>query len=90
MERCKTCSSWSAFSTEAPNMIPGSGACTSARELWNVTKPLDTNESGVEQRELLPEHAGAQCLVADASGHMAVMVTMPDFGCVSHSAYRSA
>ena len=36
--------------------------------------------------QLLPEHAGLLCMVADGSHYVAELITMPDFGCVMHEA----
>jgi len=86
MNRCKTCIKWTAYTAEDLNAVRGAGRCAAALEMWKVTsEPRNDGEEGEENyRVLLPEHAKALCLVADATGHQAELVTMPDFGCVLH------
>lgn len=81
MERCKTCSHWEFEGKGEYGVIRGGGVCRAARQIWDVA---ETKEPDYEQMELLPEHAGLLCMVADGSQYSARLMTMPDFGCVMH------
>ena len=81
MNRCKTCSNWEPAKKGDYSVIHNGGVCRAARQIWEVAEP---QEPDYDNMELLPEHAGLLCMVADGSQYAATLITMPDFGCVMH------
>lgn len=81
MERCKTCKHWDRVKEGEYGSLPGSGACRAAVPIWEATEDAPPD---YETRQLLPEHAGLLCMVADGSQYAAHLITMADFGCVMH------
>jgi hypothetical protein len=84
--RCATCKHWDKINSNEVNSIAGTGVCSAARQIWDVTKSLEDEDGFFSGNlELLPEHAGLLCVVADGSQYRAEFITMPDFGCVQYS-----
>jgi len=86
MKRCKTCKHWDPMKVGERSVIPGTGGCTAARQIWDVTEPGSPDGDDLA---LLPEHAGLLCVVADGSHYKAEFITMPDFGCVMHAGAKA-
>ena len=82
MNKCKTCEHWDRYPNGASFVLPGTGQCIAARQLFDVSELDDTSPD--DALRLLPAHAGILCAVEDGSQYMARLITMPDFGCVMH------
>lgn len=80
MNRCATCFHWDKFPEDQTEVVQGTGKCLAARQFWEVTDSFPPDHQTV----MLPEHAGLLCMVEDGSHYAAVLITMPDFGCVMH------
>lgn len=83
MNRCKTCSHWESGEEYSTGYGLGLGRCKAAPMFWDSTQWCDSSNGG--GRELRPEFANVKAFVQDASDYSAKLLTMPDFGCVSHS-----
>jgi hypothetical protein len=81
MEHCKTCKHWDGVRANEYGGLPGSGSCTAASQIWDVTEYYPPD---YEKLRLRPGHAGLLCFVADGSAYSAELITMSDFGCVLH------
>ena len=84
MERCKTCQHWEEYDANEWGGMRGAGTCHAARPVWTVKESTEDPDTGELYRALLPEHAGVLSMVEDGSGYKAVLMTMPDFGCIQH------
>ncbi len=79
MQRCKTCRHWAKPKSEYGE-VPGSGNCEAIPQLWDASE-WDENGSG---RVPKAQYADKRAFLQDGSDYMAVLKTLPDFGCVHH------
>lgn len=82
--RCKTCAHWKAHATKDFEGVKGSGTCDAALPIWQVSEIVKNETDFTFSRVLKPEHAGVLAMVEDGSAYRAILITMPDFGCVMH------
>ena len=79
MERCKTCKHWEKPRNDYGE-VPGTGTCNAIPQLWDASEWDDDGES----RVLKTKHADRLAFLQDGSDYLAMLKTLPDFGCVHH------
>lgn len=75
--RCGSCRHWKEPENDYGE-VPGTGDCQAVPQFWDVTEW----RKDCDKRVLKPGHAGRLAFVRDGSDHLAVLKTLPDFGCV--------
>lgn len=80
MKNCITCNHWKKRKEYEMGHSQGLGRCEAALMLWDSTEWRDDTD----ERVLKKEHEKSKVFVQDGSDYIAYMLTMPDFGCVSH------
>lgn len=80
MKTCETCANWSPAGEWEKGYGFGLGRCSAALMLFNVTEWSEDGES----RKFIDEHKDKKAFVQDASDYVALLLTKPDFGCISH------
>lgn len=79
MQNCKSCRHWNQPRTQYGE-VPGSGDCQAIPQLWDASEWAD---DGVA-RTLKPKYSDRMAFLQDGSDYMALLKTMPEFGCVHH------
>lgn len=83
MNFCKTCVHWEPCQKGDTGHCLGMGWCKAAPMLWDSTEW----SKGGDCRVFKAEFANCKAFVQDGSDYSAKLLTLPDFGCVSHSEY---
>lgn len=78
MNTCKTCKYWEKHSTEHTDFIIGD--CNKIKTYWDSTE-WNYSYTGRTRAE---EAKNDLAFVQDGSDYYAVLLTLPDFGCVHH------
>lgn len=81
MNHCKTCAHWEPCNKGNVGHSQGVGRCNATPMFWDCT---EWGEGG-DGRVFKAEFANCKAFVQDGSDYSAVLLTLPDFGCVSHS-----
>lgn len=90
-EKCQTCKYWDNKDIEKEledpygysmrNVLPKTGLCIKATEIWNVSEWKENEETEQIDRSLLPEYKDLKMFTQDGSSFRATLITMFDFFC---------
>lgn len=81
MDTCATCKHWDRQKPMESGHKLGLGRCKNVPQLWDAT---DWDEEGLNF-ELVEKYRDRKAFAEDGSSYMAHLLTMPDFGCISHT-----
>ncbi len=83
---CATCKKWEPVKPGDAGWRDGLGRCTNVPNFYDVTDAVaefDPYDGVAGDRVLKPESKTLKAFGLDGSGYQAVLITAPDFGCVS-------
>lgn len=83
---CATCKKWKPVKPGDAGWRDGLGRCTNVPNFYDVTDEVaefDPEDGVAGDRVLKPESKTLKAFGLDGSGYQAVLITAPDFGCVS-------
>ncbi len=80
MATCNKCKHWELAGKCESGHSVGLGRCTAVPLLWDATEWAYDGDS----RVLTNEYKNTKAFAQDGSDYRAHLLTMPDFGCVSH------
>ena len=82
MENCGTCKHWEVADKHETGHGLGLGRCNNIPMFWDAT---EWDEDG-EGRKFLDQYKNTKAFAQDGSDYSAYLLTLPEFGCVSHEA----
>lgn len=80
MKTCETCKHWEKPEEHSTEYSLGVGRCKNIPMFWNSTEWKDDGEG----RRFLDEYKDTKAFAQDGSDYSAHVLTLPNFGCVSH------